>query len=128
MLIPSHRSLVAPVPTGLLTAAIDFINVCRPEPQLVETTVMAFAERLNYDQITAIALATRVRATAGMFADPRWPSIRRLGCVGDTGDRARFEAVVQLFIASSPLKSNRTFDVGELRRILLDALPPHGHG
>ena len=127
MIVSSPSEHVAAGPIGLLSAAIDFINACRPEPQLVETAVMALARRLDYDQITAAALATRVRATARMFADPRWPSMRQLGCVGGIENRARFEAVVQHFIASVPLDASLDFKVSALQRKLLAVLSPHGH-
>lgn len=128
MHISSNHLHIAPVPTGLLTAAIYFINACRPEPQLVQTAVMALALRLDYDSTTAAALATRVTATARMFADPRWPSVRQWNYSGDAVDRAQYEAVVQQFIASAPLDAHLAFDVGALQRMLLAALPPHGNG
>lgn len=127
MIVSSPSEHVAAVPTGLLTAAIDFINVCKPAPQLVQIAVMALARRLAYDQITAVALAARVSATARMFADPHWPSVRQLGCAGEVADRARFEAVVQQFIASAPLDTQLSFDVRTLQLMLLAALPQHGN-
>lgn len=122
----AESSTTAPVPTGLLIAAIDFIHVVRPAPRLIEATVTAFALRLDYDHAVAAALATRIRATARMLANPRWPSVRQLALCGDAVHRARFEAVVQRFIACQPLDAHLAFDLGVLQKALLAALPHHG--
>lgn len=122
----AESSTTAPVPTGLLVAAIDYINVVRPAPPLIETMVTAFALRLDYDHATASALAIRIRATARMLADARWPSMRQIGLIGDAMQRARFEAVVQQFIACHSLEASFAFDLGALQKALLAALPHHG--
>jgi hypothetical protein len=128
MHISSQHPHIAPVPAGLLIAAIDFLNECHPTPQFIEPAVIALARRLDYDHTIAAALAIRVRATARMLVDHRWPSIRQLGLAGDTAERRWFDAIVQQFIASASLNEALTFDVNGLQRMLLAALPPRGNG
>lgn len=114
------------VPVGLLTAAIDFINVVKPAPRDVDRLVTGLVLRLDYDGRTASALVTRIHATARMFANPRWPSIRRLGQGLPAEHRHEFEATVQRFIAASPLDTGSAFDLAALRADLIMALPASG--
>ena len=114
------------VPTLLLIAAIDFINFTRPAPRAVDAAVLSLALRLAYDDTTAIALAIRVRATARMFADYRWPAVRTLGISVASDSRGVFEATVQRFIATEPLDADLAFDVGALQRMLIAELPAQG--
>lgn len=76
----------AAVPVGLLTAAIDIINVAKPEPQNVEPLITSMARRFNYDHKTVLALMERIRATARMFAHPVWPCLSPItnGAAQDT--------------------------------------------
>ena len=121
----SHHA-VTPVPTGLMTAAVDFLNVVRPASSTVEFDIVALARRLRFDATTALALAARVRATANMFADDRWVSVRRLRFMVCADDALTFEIVVMEFMAVAPLDAALTFDVDALLRKLLAALPSHG--
>lgn len=126
MLSTASNLAVAPVPTGLMTAAVDFINAVRPAPSSVEFDVTALALRLRFDTTTARALAARVRAAASMFADDRWASVRRLRASVSADDALMFELVVIEFIAAAPLDDAHTFDVDLLLRKLLAVLPSHG--
>lgn len=124
----SHRTITQPatVPVGLLTAAIDLINLVKPQPGDVDRLVTALVLRLDYNRSTACALITRIRATARMFANPRWPAVRRLGDVLPCEHRLIFEAHIQRFIATGQLGEDHTFDLAELLHELTAALPVSG--
>ena len=114
------------VPVGLLTAAIDLINFVKPAPRDVDRLVTGLVLRLEYDRTTASALVTRIHATARMFADPRWPSIRRLRHGLPAEHRPEFEATVQRFIATSRLDTGSSFDLAALQADLIMTLPASG--
>lgn len=126
MMLFGRTTHAAAVPVGLLTAAIDIINVVKPEPHDVEPLVTGLVLRLDYDRQTASALMARIRATSRMFADPGWPVIRRLGLGLSLEQRPTFEAVVQRFIAAAPLGRDGCFDLTVLSRELVRTLPPSG--
>ena len=116
----------AAVPVGLLTAAVDLINIVKPAPTDIDHLVTSMALRLDYDRKTASALMTRIRATARMFADPAWPAIRQLGLGLSLQQRLIFEVTVQRFIAVAPLGRDGRFDLVVLTRELIQALPSSG--
>ncbi len=126
MNISRHVLRKQPLPPTLLAAAIDYINATRPTPDSVEEILMTFALRLGYDTATAEVLATRVRATAHMFFDPLWPSVRHFGSSFDSAEASLFDIVVQRFIANEPLDANLAFDTRRLLAALLTALPHKG--
>ena len=122
MLSSRIRSQPATVPVGLLTAAIDLINVVKPAPRDVDRLITELVLRLDYDRSTAHALVTRIRATARMFSDPRWPVIRQWGHGLSSEQRFLFEVLVQRFVAEAALDTGG-FDLGALLMTLLAELP-----
>lgn len=128
MLLFGKSADAATVPVGLLTAAIDLINFVKPAPHDVGRLVTGLVLRLDYDSRTATALMRRIEATARMFADRRWPLIRQLRQGLSLQQRLAFDAVVQRFIASSPLDRGGSFDLDRLCQELTLALPTSGHG
>lgn len=126
-MLPFPNSVQATaVPVGLLTAAIDLINFIKPEPRDVDRLITGLVLRLDYDGKTASALVARIHATARMFADPRWPIIRRLGQCVPLEHRAAFEVIVQRFIATAALDRAGNFDLAVLRQTLTAELPASG--
>lgn len=128
MLLFTRSTDAAAVPVGLLTAAIDLINIVKPQPRDIDDLVTSMALRLDFDQKTASALMARIRATARMFANPAWPAIRQLGLGLSLEQRLIFEAAVQRFIATSPLNRDGCFDLAVLTHELTEALPSSGRG
>ncbi len=126
MPISRHVLQRRPLPPYLLAAAIGYINFTRPRPDSVQDTLTTFALRLGYDATTAAVLATRVTATARMFADPLSPSVRRLARSIDSAETSLFDIVVQRFIATEPLDATLAFDTSRLLTALLSALPHKG--
>jgi hypothetical protein len=128
MIVSHHVLQQKPLPPYLLAAAIDYINSTRPGPDSVPANLAAFALRLGYDATIAAVLATRVTATARMFADPLWPSVRGFTRRIHPADAPLFDRVVRRFIETEPLNVDFVFDPRRLLAELLSALPHQGQG
>lgn len=128
MMLFRRSTHTAAVPVGLLAAAIDLINAVKPGARDVEPLVTGLVLRLDYDRTTASALMARIRATARMFVDPSWPTIRGLGLGLSLEQRLTFEAIVQRFIATAALDRDGCFDLEVLSREVMRALPASGRG
>lgn len=126
MHISRHVLQQEPLPPYLLAAAIDYINFTRPKLDGMQHALSTFALRLGYDATIAAILSIRVSATARMFADPLWPSVRRLARNIDSTDTPLFDIVVQRFISTEPLDATLAFDTRRLLTALLSALPHKG--
>ena len=128
MFIPRHVLQQHPLPPFLFVAAIDYLNQKRPTSAGPYLELNEFALRLGFSETIAAILWIRIQATARIFSEPHWSSVRHFARSVDQADVPLFDNIVDHFISTDPLDANLAYDHRRLLAALLRALPHGGHG
>jgi hypothetical protein len=119
-------SPIKSIPPALIGAALDCLAQLPDGHRLCPALLRSVAHVIGCDRADTPALLARIRATAIIMNDPRWPpwSAHFQTCTAE--QRQVFETALLGIIAGLPLLMDLTFHADAFFDALLAGAMPHG--
>jgi hypothetical protein len=118
----------APVPPALLAATFNALAKSPLKQRLEPAHLIAISRRIGGSDAQSMALLARIRATAIVMRDPRWPVWMRYfrSCGRDA--HCLFDASILHIVANLPLTGALRFHSDEFLDAVLARTGVSGHG
>jgi hypothetical protein len=123
MIATHHAVATAPVSPALVAAALDCLAFLPDGHRLEPSLLMEVTRTITADQSQAAALLVRIRATANILRDPRWPAWAMYYRASTPSQHRAFDAVMLDCVATLPLDAALRFSADAFFEALLGGMP-----